>query len=80
MTLASHTSRIYMDEYDVQGAIQALRHAADDSTDPLDCALYVGAQTVLMLLLDHDRIDTQADFMTMFNAFIRQDTQQQEDK
>lgn len=71
MTLASHTSRIYMDEYDVEGAVTALRHAAQGCAavgHTLDAAYRYGAAWALEVLLEHDRIDNQADFMTIFDV------------
>lgn len=67
MTLCNHSSRIYMDSYDVDGAINALSRKCEESMSP-EQDVYFGAVAAFEILRDHERISTQADFMVMFEA------------
>ena len=69
MTLSRRSSRIYMDDYDVQGAINALGKKADETEPPMSDT-YRGAAAALAVVEIHEFLNTQADFMTAFEAYV----------
>ena len=70
MTLARKSSRIYMDEFDVDGLLKVLDRRAAESTDSIVWARYSGAARAISIISYHDYIDTQADFMRLFEKDI----------
>lgn len=68
MTLCNHSSRVYADEYDMQGLLKVLadRIALNDA----DQEVYAGAHLTVNLLLNHT-FKTQADFMAVFDQQLK---------
>lgn len=68
MTLSRQSSRVYMDAYDLDGTVNVLgkRIAEGGPRTPY----YIGAHAALNLIRNHERIETQQDFMTLFDAVI----------
>lgn len=74
MTLSRHSSRVYMDEDDLRGTISVLKRKAAAEENHIHWGIYSGAARALGILLDHDYIDTQLDFMTIFETFKKGET------
>lgn len=66
MTLSRHTSKVYMDEYDLDGVLNVLTRRIEQ--DDGDLPIYLGAHLALNIIRNHDYIDTQREFMQMFDA------------
>ena len=68
MTLCRHSSRLYMDEYDLDGVLKVLADRIGEGT--ADMPYYVGAHLALNILRNHEYIDTQREFMALFDSVI----------
>ena len=68
MAFSRHTSRIYLDEYDVRGAMKVLQDHIIDNPDSEKLSYYNGALITLYLIANHEHINTQVDFMNLFNV------------
>lgn len=68
MSLSRHTSRIYMDEYDVAGAIKVLTDAVMREPDAPSTPYYVGACLALELINNHEEIRDQSVFMELIRV------------
>lgn len=67
MALSRHTSRIYLDDFDVQGTIKVLGdRVAMGQTDAVP--YYHGALLAFNLINNHTEIRTQADFIKLFDV------------
>lgn len=66
MTLSRHSSRVYMDAYDLDGALKVLADRIGEGT--VDMPYYAGAHLALNIIRNHDHIDTQREFMAIFDA------------
>lgn len=64
MSFSKHTSRIYMDSYDVEGAIKVLNDRINDET--VDNAYYTGAMVALQIILEQEEIKDQSVFIKLF--------------
>lgn len=69
MTLCRHSSRLYIDEYDLDGTLKVLADRIGEGTG--DTPYYVGAHLALNILRNHDYIDTQREFMQLFDAVLK---------
>lgn len=69
MTLCRHSSRLYVDEYDLDGTLKVLADRIGEGT--ADMPYYVGAHLALNILRNHEYIDTQREFMAAFDAAMR---------
>ena len=65
MSFSRRTSRIYMDEYDIQGALKVLADRIED--DGVHRPFYEGARIALGLIYAHDDIRDQSVFMQLFD-------------
>ena len=63
MSLSRHTSRIYMDEYDLDGALKVLGDRIEEGADATP--YYVGAHMVLNLIKNHEDIRDQSVLMAL---------------
>lgn len=68
MTLCRHSSRLYIDEYDLDGTLKVLADRIGEGTEAMP--YYVGAHLALNILRNHDYIDTQREFMQLFDSVI----------
>ena len=68
MTLCRHSSRVYMDEYDLDGVLKVLADRIGDGTE--DMPYYIGAHLALNLIRNHEHIDTQRQFMQLFDRVM----------
>lgn len=68
MTLCRHSSRVYMDEYDLDGVLKVLADRIGEGAE--DMPYYVGAHLALNLLRNHDYIDTQREYMMLFDRVL----------
>lgn len=67
MALSRHTSRIYIDDLDIQGTIKVLGDkVAYGSSDAVP--YYHGALLAFNLINNHSEIRNQADFIRMFEV------------
>jgi len=69
MTLCRHSSRVYIDEYDLEGTCNALSKRIESGDEHAD--LYKGALMALGILFDHEYIDTQREFLLHFDAELK---------
>lgn len=71
MALSRHTSKVYMDCYDVQGTIKGLEKAAQQSGG--DAAKYYeGARIALQTILEHEEIRDQSVFVSIFSNIVNE--------
>lgn len=68
MTLCRHSSRVYMDEYDLDGVLKVLADRIGEGTE--DMPYYIGAHIALNLIRNHEHIDTQREFMQLFDRVM----------
>ena len=68
MALSRHTSRIYMDEFDIQGTIKVLSDRIIEHPDAASTPYYLGAHLAFNLINNHSEIRNQADFMALFDV------------
>ena len=68
MTLCRHSSRVYMDEYDIDGVLKVLADRIAEGTEEMP--YYMGAHLALNLIRNHDYIDTQREFMQLFDRVL----------
>lgn len=68
MTLCRHSSRLYVDEYDLDGTLKVLADRIGEGTE--DTPYYVGAHLALNILRNHDHIESQREFMLAFDAVL----------
>ena len=70
MSLSCHTSRIYIDEYDLDGVLKVLsdRIASEDAGAVRDHC--IGAHVALSLIRNHDEIRDQSVFVALFDNVI----------
>ena len=68
MTLCRHSSRVYMDEYDLDGVLKVLADRIGEGTE--DTPYYIGAHIALNLIRNHEHIDTQREFMQLFDRVM----------
>ena len=74
MSFSRRTSRIYMDEYDVQGALNALARRIEEGAD--DAPFFIGAHLALNLIYNHEDIRDQSVFLQLFDNQIAQAKQE----
>ena len=75
MTLSRHSSRVYMDEYDLDGVLNALAQRIDLAEGGPQFYednrhYYMGAHIALNIIRNHDYIDTQREFMELFDGVL----------
>lgn len=68
MAFSRHTSRIYIDEDDIKGALNVLSRRITDNSDPGAINFYIGAHLTLNLIFNHEQIRDQSVFMKMFDT------------
>lgn len=70
MSLSRHTSKIYIDEYDLDGVLKVLsdRIAFEDAGAVRDYC--IGAHVALNLIRNHDEIRDQSVFVALFDNVI----------
>ena len=68
MTLSRHTSKVYMDEYDLDGTLNALGKRIEEGDESLP--YYIGAHIALNIIRNHEYIDTQREFMQLFDRVM----------
>lgn len=68
MAFSRHTSRIYMEPDDINGALNVLSRRIVANEDPEATDFYIGAHLALNLINNHEHIRTQADFIRMFDV------------
>lgn len=69
MTLSRHSSRVYMDDYDIEGTLNVLAKRIEEAD--ADQPYYIGAHIALNLIRNHDHIDSQREFMQLFDSVIK---------
>lgn len=69
MTLCRHSSRVYIDEYDLEGTCNALSKRIEPEEEHAD--IYRGALIALGILSNHEYIDTQREFLLHFDAELK---------
>lgn len=74
MTLSRQSSRVYMDAYDLDGTVNVLGKRVQEGGPR--APYYIGAHVALNLIRNHDRIETQQDFMTLFDSVLAHEDQQ----
>lgn len=74
MSFSRHTSRIYMDEYDIQGALKVLSDRIVEGTT--DMPYYIGAHLALNLIHNHEDIRDQSVFLQLFDNQLEQAKQE----
>ena len=74
MTLSRRSERVYMDVFDIEGLITVLSRVEKEmiENDPESHAadFLAGARCALDILLSHDVVNTQRDFMEEFRAYM----------
>lgn len=72
MSFSRHTSRIYMDDFDISGALKVLsdKIVADPQSESVD--YYIGAHLALNLINNHAEIRDQAVFMQLFEGQLKE--------
>lgn len=84
MSFSRRTSRIYIDDDDIQGALNVLSRRIMENADPAALNYYIGAHLALNLINNHEHIRTQADFMRLFevqlyeNGYVSEITKESE--
>lgn len=72
MTLSRRSERVYMDVFDIEGLCNVLareeREIAQKDTHAAE--FLAGARCALDILLAHDVVNTQRDFMEEFRAYM----------
>lgn len=68
MSVVSHSSRFYCDIDDINGVCNVLARRIKSALTCEDAAFYRGAYSVLDILRNKERLNTQADFFTVFDA------------
>lgn len=68
MALSNHTSRVYLDEVDLWGAINVLSKRIKEGTDPKVSLVYYGALLALHLMYTQKRIENQAVFLRLLDV------------
>lgn len=70
MSLSRHTSKIYIDEYDLDGVLKVLA----DRIGFMNCGTLrdycIGAHLALNLIRNHEEIRDQSVFMALFDNII----------
>lgn len=66
MALSRHSSRVYMDEFDLDGVLNVLSNTIADHPDDEGTPYYVGAHLALNLIRNHEEIRDQSVFMQLF--------------
>lgn len=75
MTLCRRSERVYMDVFDVEGLCNALAREEREAVNEKEmhvAEFCAGARYALEMLLSHDCINTQRDFMEEFRAYIKE--------
>ena len=65
MTLSRHSSRIYLDEYDVDGVLNVLSKEIGAASTQREQDVLCGMHLALTLFRNHDYLDSQVDFMLL---------------
>lgn len=68
MSFSRHTSRIYMDDLDIQGALKVLADRITAAPEATATPYYMGAHLVLNLINNHAEIRDQQVLMDMFDV------------
>ena len=70
MSLSRHTSKIYIDEYDLDGVLKVLA----DRIGFMNCGTlrdyHIGAHLALNLIRNHEEIRDQSVFMALFDNIV----------
>ena len=70
--LSSQTSRVYCDDYDLQGVLNVLERRIVDADRTHDQAMVdIGAHMVISLLKNH-KLATQADFFAVYDELLKE--------
>lgn len=72
MTLSRKTSRIYMDEYDLQGVLNVISRRLDEHSPCDASSYYSGAAIALSIIYQHDDIRDQSVFMDLFDNQLKE--------
>lgn len=68
MTLARHSSRVYMDAFDLDGTIKVLGDRIGDADGNQRAQdVYCGAHLALSLVRNHEELRDQSVFMALFD-------------
>lgn len=68
MAFSRHTSRIYMDDFDVQGTLKVLSDRIVSDPDSPATPYYVGAHLILNLINNQSEIRDQSVVMRLFDV------------
>ena len=71
VTLSRHSSRIYMDDYDVEGTMNALDHRVGNCSDQA-LPFYMGAYLALSIIYNQEELRDQSIFMDIFDNALRE--------
>lgn len=71
MTLSRRTSRIYMDDYDLKGAMTALGLRVEECAPSKATPYYAGARAALNIIYGYDEVRDQSVFMAAFDSLLR---------
>lgn len=70
--LSNQTSRVYCDDYDLQGVLNVLERRIADADRSHDQAMVdIGAHTAISLLKNH-KLATQADFFAVYDELLKE--------
>lgn len=67
MSLSRHTSRIYLDDFDVQGALNVLSRRIAIEPQTKATPYYIGAHIALNAIYTQENIRDQSAFMQLFD-------------
>ena len=71
MTLSRHSSKIYLDEYDVRGVMNVLDRITDECPKEAQ-KFYMGAYLTFSILLEATELRDQSVFIDVFNNALKE--------
>ena len=72
MSFSRHTSRIYLDQLDVDGTLNVLSKRITANSNSQAQAYYVGAHLLLNLINNHEELRDQSVVMTLFDRELEE--------
>lgn len=70
MSLSRHSSKIYLDEYDIDGVLKVLAERIGYMNCGTARDYHIGAHLALNLIRNHEEIRDQSVFMALFDNVI----------
>ena len=71
MSVCRKTSRVYCDVDDLNGVANVAKRMALETDDPILRAYLKGVQRTAFIFANHERVETQADFMPVALGYFR---------